>query len=325
MILLEGMTPTQAVWLTLTTVTTVGYGDISASTAEGQFATVLLLYILGIWMLTQLAGEYLDFRMDRRVRIKKGNWKWDRMKDHIVIVNVPDQDGEQYLLRLIAQFRATPSMAGKPVIIVTHLFPHGLPQALSDMGVVYKNTSTYRGDFFDEVNIAQASYILFLAQDALDPRSDSLTLDLLDQLKCHGIDAGDKTGVLAEAVQDSNIARFKTMGADSVLRPVRAYPELTVRALSAPGTESILEDLFSHFGASIHRYDIEVNGKTWKDVACALIQHELGTPLGYVDQLGDVQTCPPESDTISAKAILVMARDESIPDMSSIESCIAAA
>lgn len=315
----EKLSLNQATWLTLTTVTTVGYGDVSANSFWGQISTVVLLYILGIWMLAQLAGEYLDFRMDRRERITKGFWRWDRMDDHIVIVNAPDKNGEQYLLRLISQFRATPSLAEKPVILVTDQFPQSLPKSLADMGVVHKNAKTSLGGFFSDVSINEASYVLFLAQDALDPRSDSLTLDLLDQFERRS----NNVLVAAEAVQDSNFKRFKTMGADAVLRPIRAYPELIVRALSAPGTERILEDLFTHFGASIHRYDIDVKNKPWKDIACSLIQQEMGTPLGYIDNKGEVKTCPPEGAVISAKAILLMAREEAIPHVSSVEHCIA--
>lgn len=321
MMWIEQLPLKQAIWLTLTTVTTVGYGDVSASSFWGQASTVILLYVLGIWMLTQLAGEYLDYRIDRRERITKGYWRWNQMNDHIVIVNAPEKNGEQYLVRLITQFQATPSLAGKPVILVTHLFPEGLPPSLTDMGVIYKNANTSLGSFFPDVSINKASHVLFLAQNTLDPRSDSLTLDLLDQFK----PKDNRTLVATEAVQDSNFKRFKSRGANSVLRPIRAYPELIARALSAPGTERILEDLFSHFGASIHRYDIDITDKPWKDIACALIQQEIGTPLGYIDCEGDVKTCPPEGKKISGKAILLMARDETIPLALSVKNCIAAA
>ena len=318
----EQLSFSEAAWLTLTTVTTVGYGDISAATPWGRISTVVLLYVLGIWMLAQLAGEYLDFRLERRDRIAKGFWRWNRMNNHIVIVNAPNtaRNGEQYFLRLMDQLRHTPSLAKKEVILVTNIFKQGLPKQLVDMGVVYKNADTSLGDFFAEISIHKASYILFLAQDAFDPRSDSLTLDLLDRLKY----CKSRALVAVEAVQDCNFKRFKTMGAHAVLRPIRAYPELIVRALSAPGTECILEDLFRHFGASIHRYDIQIEKKAWKDIACALIRNEMGTPMGYIDTEGEVQTCPSGSNIISAKAILLMARDEAIPSLLSIEGCIAA-
>lgn len=317
MMLFEGLAFSQAAWLTLTTVTTVGYGDVSAVTTWGRVSTVVLLYVIGIWMVAQLAGEYIDYRVDRRERIKKGLWSWT-MNDHIVIVNAPE-NGELFLLRLIRQFRATPALAERPVILVTHLFPEGLPRALTDLGVVYKHVNTSQGNFFNEVNIAEANYVLFLAQDAQDPSSDSLTLDLLDQFREHRHDA---ILAVAEAVQDNNLDRFKRTGADSVLRPIRAYPELLVRALSAPGTERILEDLFTHFGASIHRYDLTISEMPWKTIATALIQQEAGTALGYITLEGEVRTCPSGEEMVTAKALLLMARDEAIPQQAVVEQCL---
>ena len=62
----EGLPIGDAFWLTVTTVTTVGYGDFSAITPVGRLITVLLLYIIGIFLLAQIAGEWIDYRFDRR-------------------------------------------------------------------------------------------------------------------------------------------------------------------------------------------------------------------------------------------------------------------
>lgn len=308
----------QALWLTLTTVTTVGYGDLSATTAGGQITTVALLYLLGIWMLAQLAGEYLDYRVERKERIIKGEWSWKKMQDHIVIVNAPDANTEVYLNRLVSQFRETPQLADAPIVLVSTLFPEGLPKSLADNGVVYKKANASRGDFFAEVALGRARYIVLLAQDDGDPRSDSLTLDLLDQFQR----TEHNKLVVAEAVQDSNHPRFRKLGADSVLRPVRAYPELIARALAAPGTERVLEDLFGYFGASIHRYDVNLERAIWKDLACRMVNDGLGIVLGYIDPEGRVQTCPREDTVIRANALLVMARDEAVPPQQAIEDCL---
>ena len=45
---LEGLALHDALWLTLTTATTVGYGDLSPSTLWGRLATVILIYGGGI-------------------------------------------------------------------------------------------------------------------------------------------------------------------------------------------------------------------------------------------------------------------------------------
>jgi len=56
MISLEDLSPREAVWLTMTTLVTVGYGDYAAKTPLGQTATVLLLYLAGVFLAAQAAS-----------------------------------------------------------------------------------------------------------------------------------------------------------------------------------------------------------------------------------------------------------------------------
>ena len=86
MMIFEGLNLADAIWLTLTTMTTVGYGDMSAESPMGRFATIVLMYGIGIFLLAQVAGEWIDFRIHRRERMRKGLWRWN-MKDHVLIVN----------------------------------------------------------------------------------------------------------------------------------------------------------------------------------------------------------------------------------------------
>ena len=48
MVYFEDLDWWQAFWLTMTSASTTGYGDLSAATFWGQFATVLLIYGMGI-------------------------------------------------------------------------------------------------------------------------------------------------------------------------------------------------------------------------------------------------------------------------------------
>lgn len=82
----EGLSIEDAVWLTFTTATTVGYGDISASTTQGRIATVFLIYLGGIFILAKVVGDYFDYRFAVREQKTKGHWSWD-MNQHIVILN----------------------------------------------------------------------------------------------------------------------------------------------------------------------------------------------------------------------------------------------
>lgn len=317
MVIFEDLSLWDAVWLTMTTMTTVGYGDLSAATLPGQLVTILLMYIFGIFLLAQIAGEWIDLRMDRKERMRKGLWRW-KMNDHIVIVNTPEQEGERYLQVLVEQIRSTTSLEHYPIQIFSPKFPDGLPTELTALGVVLHHGHPEGRSDLGAADVDDAAYILVLAVDASDYRSDSITLDILDQLEEHDV----KGHVIAECVQDGNRGRLIDHGADAVIRPVRAYPELLVRAMAAPGTEAILEDLFRHEGSHPLRYDLNIPEQRWGNLAVRVLQHELGTPMGFIDRNNRIVTNPPADLKVAGKALFLMVNHESVPDEKAVGEAV---
>ena len=319
MVLLEGLSLGDAAWLTLTTVTTVGYGDLAAETPMGRFATVALLYIFGIFLLAQIAGEWIDYRIDRRDRMLKGLWRW-KMKNHIVILNTPSIQGDRYLQLLVEQIRVSPGLQHCPIQVFTSSFPDGLPANLLSMDVVLRTENPDESVPLNELDIKHAAFVLLLATDTHDSRSDSVNLDLLNQLH----EQHPSGRVIAESVLESNRERFKKQGADAVIRPIRAYPELLVRSMSAPGTEEILEDLFVHAGNHPWRYDVEFTEQPWGAMASKLLMQGLGTPLGYLDRQGTLITNPPPDACVSGKALFIMVSQDRTHQQELIVASIAA-
>lgn len=317
MVFFEGMSFPDSVWLTLTTMTTVGYGDFSAQTVMGRLITIFLMFFLGIFLLAQIVGEWIEYRMARQERMRKGLWRWD-MKDHIIIINTPEVNGARYLRILVEQIRSTPQLEQHPIEILSSSFPDGLPTEISAMGVVLHHGRPEGRTDLADVDVQFATFIVLMAVDTNDYRSDSLTLDILDQLK--SFDVGGY--IVAECVQEANRERIKSHGADAVIRPVRAYPELMVRAMAAPGTEAILEDLFQHAGNHTRRYDIEFSAKTWGEMASKLLLQGLGTPMGYLDVGGHIVTNPKPDSLVAGTAIFVIAGQDSPPDPDKVAACI---
>lgn len=319
MMLLEGMGPGDAAWLTLTTLTTVGYGDLSAATPMGRLATVLLLYIVGITMLAQLASDYIDYRLERRQRMLQGRWEWN-MKDHMLIVNTPRRNTVTYLERLITQVRETPEFADLPVQLLTDAFGDGLPQSLRDLGVVHRHDTPDHDGAWEAVDLASARYLVILAHDHHDRTTDSRTFDIAHRAFEH-IDPA-RTYVVAECVDDSNRPRLQSLGVHSVVRPIRAYPELVVRAIIAPGVERVMENLFTHRGDHAQRYDIELRGSKWSEIVTRVITKDWGTPMAYVREDGGVICNPPAGDQVNAKALLLLVREGGEPGIEELRSLL---
>ena len=99
LIFFEGYSLGDALWMGMTTITTVGYGDISPVTTGGRLITVVTLYIFGIGILTYIVSEFIEFRLWRNGEKRYGRWRWN-MKDHILVINTPNIDSTGYLKQL---------------------------------------------------------------------------------------------------------------------------------------------------------------------------------------------------------------------------------
>ncbi len=315
----EAMPPLEAVWLTLTTATTVGYGDVSAATLPGRASTVVLLYIGGIFVVAKVAGDYFEYRSDAHARKIQGAWRWN-MAGHIVILRTPIRNGEQYFVRLIKHFRASDRYRDHPIEILTREFPTGLPESIRELrGVVHYHGSPDDVDRLKAVNIDDADVVVVLAKDEGDMSSDGRTFDTLHRVS----ELRAKGTVLAECVDDRNRERLLKAGADIVIRPIRAYPGLIVRTLVAPGSEQVFENLFVSSGDGFTRFDVDVSNRTWSDIACALMTEGIGTAVAYVDRNdGSLRTNPAAGERVDATAIIVIVKAEHIPSLERIRNAL---
>lgn len=303
----EGLSLGDAAWLTFTTATTVGYGDIFAATTQGRLATVLLLYFGGIYILAKVAGDYFDYRHEVRDKKIKGLWSWN-MHDHIVILNTPSHSGERYLQRLIKQFRSSGHCADTPIYLLTRQFPNGLPEFITQFNdVVHFHGNPGNPQDLAEVCVHQARDIIVLTKDEDDEISDGRTFDILHRLKEFDISAN----VLAECVEDSNRQRLQEAGATILIRPIRAYPEMIVRAFVTPGSERIIENMFNSENDEYRRYDVEINDLSWSDVVTRLITHNAGIAVAYIDRNSHQMVYNPPADSMpDARALITICKDD---------------
>lgn len=307
----------EAVWLTMTTLVTVGYGDYSPVTPVGRISTIVLMFVSAITLLTLIVSDYIEYRFYRRERILTGRWIY-KMKDHIVIINTPRSGGEQYFMRFASQIRSVPEYHTVPIMLLTRQFPGGLPAELSDCGVVHFHGAGNDPEALKSVHAGSAKHIIVLAADESDPMSDSLTFDIAHRLAESNL--GGRTTV--ECVGDHNRARFKALGVCTSIRPVRTYPEIMVRAVVAPGSEKVLEDMFNYERDHPHRYDLKLDDLTWADIVSALIRHGIGTALAYIDHDNEVICHPDTNAEVEGKGLIVLVRSSETPEVSVVEEAL---
>jgi voltage-gated potassium channel len=196
-----------------------------------------------------------------------------------------------------------------PVQLLNTDFPDGLSDSLRELGAVHVHGTPSNPADLERAGAHRAKHIVVLARNEYASDSDSFTFDVAHRLNelhvCHK--------AIIECVIDDNRARMRALGVKSVLRPIRSYPEIVVRSMDAPGSEVIIEDMFTRANDHPHRYPVWLEGEPWADVVNALIQANLGTALGYVTKEGDVIAHPNGDEHIHAQSLLVLVKTEFQP------------
>lgn len=281
MYLLENMSWLDAIWLTLTTATTVGFGDHAPRTVAGKISTIILIYLGGILMAARIGGLYFDYLMERRMKILSGKWQW-KMKGHLVFINSPLQGAEEYFRLAITDLRETEGeLSNIPIVIYSDQFKDGLPESIRKLEVAHVHAETITDVMLGKASILESAIVVILAKDSYNPASDSVTFDVIHRLKSMGV----KAHIIVESVYQENKNRMIIAGANNVIRPIRSYPELLVRSIVSPGSEQVIEELISHNGATCMKYAIAIK-IGFDDLQNILAMNNLGILIGYVDKHG---------------------------------------
>lgn len=231
------------------------------------------------------------------------------MNNHIIIINSPKYNRDTYFERFVRQIRENTAHKKTPVVLVNTDYPEGLPQSLINLGVHLVHAHGNHEEDYTLANMADAAHILILANDEYVLDSDSLCFDL-----CHRMhERGLAFRVIVECVEDENRGRLRKLGVKTVIRPIRSYPEILVRAMESPGSELLIENMFTRADDHFMRFSLWLEGDSWRDVVNAMMSANLGTPLAYVTKDGDVEIHPAGDEKIYAQSIIMLVRTEKIP------------
>lgn len=313
MIGFESLTPWQAIWLTLTTITTVGYGDLSAKTMAGQASTIILIFMAAITLVTFVVRDYVDYRIARNERIRSGLWDWN-MENHILIINAPKYNADQFFQRLITQIREDDDYKEVGILLLNSEFVDGLSAQLKDLGVRHILGNGNNDDDLARAEATKARHIFVLARDEYHADSDSISFDIVHRLEALGL----AHITLVECVVDANRKRMFELDIKSILRPIRSYPEILVRAMDAPGSEVVIEDMFTRKDDHPERYSIWLEGESWADVVGAMLRAGVGTPMAFINKDGDITVHPRGDVRVYAQSLIILVKSEHVPTQADV-------
>ncbi|MEM9928740.1 MAG: potassium channel family protein [Bacteroidota bacterium] len=274
MVTFEKISWGDAAWLTITTATTVGYGDISAATNAGRWSTAILMYTAGIFILAQLAGlifEASQYRITQRLQGKK----YIRAKGHIVIFGWH----ENFVTSVVQEIRESITPLGEAEIIVVSPHLLTLPDGLREADVHHVNGAFFEAATLEKISLSRAARVVLIPDRNL-PEDDFVNLDLLDRLK----QRVPQVPMIMACQRAAMLARAQRAGASQVLTFSPNYPDVLTRAILALGAERVVEELINPGGAEMIVLAAPV-AATIAEVVAATDQHAV--LLGYQHDEGN--------------------------------------
>ncbi|MBI2388474.1 MAG: NAD-binding protein [Deltaproteobacteria bacterium] len=232
-----------ALWWSLVTMTTIGYGDIFPATAGGRFLVATPLMLFGIGLLGYVLSLAATTLIEAKSREHSG-MSHVSFREHLIIVNFPDLEK---VTQVVDELRADTLFHDKDVVLVDEDLQQ-IPPALLERGLHFIRGNPTRDDTLDRANIDDASHAVILSRKIGDTHSDDQALAVT-----LAIEARKKSiRTIAECVDASHAALLRKAGCDSVICSGTYEAHFLTNEVLHPGMQEVIEELLTIAGQQLH-------------------------------------------------------------------------
>ncbi len=260
---IEGWGWLDALYMTVITLATVGYGEVHPVSPTGRIFTIVLIFV-GVGFCVYVAGKVIEFLMDGRIRHYLGRRKLDKqidkLENHFIICGY-GRIGKQLCGYLTQKYLD---------VVVIENNPEKVP-VMDEDGVLY-----LAGEATDEAILAKAgikrarALLTALATDA-----DNVFLVLIAKR------LNPDLFIVARAIQETAKVTLKSAGADKVVSPYDIGARRMAHAILRPTVIRFLEMAFTDEATSIQMEEIVI-GPDSKLVGKSLLQSDIRKELNMI-------------------------------------------
>jgi voltage-gated potassium channel len=242
--IIEGWDFLDAVYMTVITLTTVGYGEVHEVSRIGQIYTILLIFI-GVAFFLFVAGSVVQFMVEGRIRIILGrrslDKKIDRLKNHYIVC------GYGRIGRVLCN-----QLKRKPMDLVVIDKNLELIPIFDDDKVLYVS-----GDASDEAILHKAGILRakgLIAVLATDTENVFLVLTARQ--------LNPDLYIIARASRDESKSKLQAAGANRVESPYEMGAVSMAQRIIRPTVTNFLNLAFAHKRKDIQMEEIPVNSSS---------------------------------------------------------------
>ena len=254
-------------WYSVISITTIGYGDLSASTIGARIGTIVFITVLGLTAFTATAGMIINWLLELQHRERTGMARLF-LKEHILIINFPN---EYRVRHIIDEFTSDPEHQKDEIAIITDRV-ESLP--FSDPNVYFVRGSPLEMETYDRAAVANAQKAIVLSTGYDDPNSDSIVASAVSVL--HRLNP--RIIATVECINPRHAVLFEGMDNVSLVFPLRMANKLLVQESQDPGvsllTQAITSNLVEGTLLSTHLEAVPDQQVPYQDVAKNMLDHD---------------------------------------------------
>lgn len=245
-----------ALWMTVVTMSTVGFGDVVPVTAAGKVVAVVAM-VAGVLTIAGVTATLASFLLEKVIRSLNVR-RIEKMQDHIIILG-----WNENALRVIQVLQTECTDDNIQIIVLADLAER--PSDLKHE-IEFVKGDPSKIENLEKIYAPKAKTAVVLADFETNPRAtDSRTI--LTTFAVKKVSKG-RCRVVAEVLMSEDLEYLKQAGVDEVVVRSDVSADLLTRAVSTPGVATLIEQLISlDQPGSIGRIDVPKKyiGKEFSD------------------------------------------------------------
>jgi voltage-gated potassium channel len=249
--------PFEGLWWTMTTVATVGYGDVSPTTVKGKIFA-MFLYVVGIGLMTIFIGKVIDFFSIRKRMKEEGKLKITT-ENHIILINWTKK-AEVTLEELLKTFQNI------RVVIID--------ESLAKTPIIHEQVEYVNGDpanteVLKQANLLKCKSVMVFSPDGLmtASQSDGHTLLIASMIEGIGKEHNHNIYTICEVSNAKHINAFVHANVEEFITANDTAAHLAARSILFNGSSEIIRQLTSQEGYDLYSIAKRQEWHTYEDAS----------------------------------------------------------
>ena len=232
---LEELSPFDALWLTIISLSTTGYGDIVPHTYGGR-VFLLVILVSGLVIVTYSLGTIVNILVEKQLFDMKGNSKMTKaieaLRNHVIVCGAGRVGGN-----------VADALKAQEVAYVVIESNKELAELMRKDGHLVLEGDATRDDMLHQAGILRAKGIICgLSNDAYN---------VFVVLTARALNPGLR--IVSRAVQPESVAKLRHAGADKIISPDQIGGQRMAMAMLKPTAIELIDTMFAP-----HRLEIQL-------------------------------------------------------------------